>query len=225
MTNNQSAKTFLYCAVTYTALIFGLWTIYVLTLYPAVTGETNLPLRIFLNEFVRVLIFVAPVFLFLKFVIGEKPISFLKLDANIKTGVLYGVIAGIGYAALVIARIILTTASFSLKSVPLEAWFTAITVATIIEEIAFRGFLLQTFERVMNFWTANVLTAILFVAVHFPGWIILGNAPLLPNKLMAMAEIFFLGLLLGFLFKRTQCLWACVILHATNNLLSTILFG
>ena len=218
-------KSALFCAVVYIALVFGLWTIYVSTLYPLVVGVTNLPSRIFLNEFIRAIIFVAPVFLFLKFVIGEKPISFLKLDANIKTGVLWGVIAGICYAALVIARIILTGGNFNPRHVPLEAWFTAVTAATLIEEIAFRGFLLQLFERVMNFWTANVLTAFLFVAIHFPGWIILDIAPLLPNKLMAMAEIFFLGLLLGFLFKRAQSLWACVVLHATNNLLATILFG
>lgn len=216
---------FLLCAVVYIALIFGLWTVYVSTVYPSVAVVGNLPARIFLNEFIRICIFVAPVFLLLKFVIGEKPISFLKLDKNIRSGILWGIAASIVYAMLVLARILLANGDINPKPVPLEAWFTALTVATLIEEIAFRGFLLQAFDRFMNFWIANLLTAILFVAIHFPGWIIIGKAPLLPDKMMAMAEILFLGLLLGFLFKRAQSLWACVILHATNNLLSTILFG
>ncbi|HEX8263825.1 MAG TPA: CPBP family intramembrane glutamic endopeptidase [Pyrinomonadaceae bacterium] len=216
---------FLFCAIVYLALIFGLWTVYVSTVYPSVISIGNLPARIFLNEFIRICIFVAPVFLLLTFVIGEKPISFLKLDKNIRSGILCGVVASIGYTMLVLARIILANGGSNPKLVPLEAWFTALTVATLIEEIAFRGFLLQAFERFMNFWIANLLTATLFVAIHFPGWIIIGKAPLLPDKMVAMAEILFLGLLLGFLFKRAQSLWACVILHSTNNLLSTILFG
>lgn len=223
--SRRSVETFLFCAIAYLWLIFGLWTIYVSTLYPFVIGIIYTPARIFLNEFVRALIFVAPVFLFLKFVIGVKPIYFLKLDANVKSGILWGVAAGTGFAALVIGRISLTSGTINPKPVPLESWFTAISAATVIEEIAFRGFLLAAFERAMKFWAANILTALLFVAVHFPGWIILTNAPLLPDKLMAMAEILFLGLLLGFLFKRSQSLWACIILHATNNLLSIVLFG
>lgn len=219
------AQAFLFCAIACLAMIFGFWTVYVSTLYPSIEVIANVPLRIFLNEFIRACIFVAPVFLFLKHIIGEKPISFLKLDTNIKTGILWGVIAGISYAALVLIRILLTVGIINPKPVPIEAWFTAITVATIIEEISFRGFLLQAFERVTNFWAANSLAAIFFVAIHFPGWIILGDSPILPDKIMPIAEILFLGFLLGYLFKRTQSLWACVILHATNNLLSIILFG
>ena len=219
------AKTALFCAVVYIALVFGLWTIYVSTLYSSVAGVNNIPARIFLNEVIRALIFVAPVLPSLKFVIGEKPISYLKLDTTIKIGVLRGIVASIAYAALVFARALLTTGVVTPKTVPVEAWFTALTVSTLIEEIAFRGFLLQMFERAMKFWAANVLTALLFVAIHTPGWIILGDAPLLPGKIIVMSEIFFLGLLLGYLFERAGSLWSCVILHAANNLLATILFG
>lgn len=220
-----SQRIFLSCAVVYLVLIFGLWTVYVSTVYSSIAAIANLPARTFLNEFFRTCIFVAPVFLLLKLFIGEKPISFLKLETNIKSGILLGVTAGVFYAMLVLARILLTNGDINLQPVPNQAWFTALTTATLIEEIAFRGFLLQSFERVANFWAANFLTAILFVAIHFPGWIIVGNARLIPDKMTAMTDILFLGLVLGFLFKRSQSLWACVILHATNNLLSITLFG
>lgn len=219
------AKVFLFCAGAYVCLVFGAWTAYLLTLYPVVSGVGNMPARILLNESIRVLIFVAPVFLFLKYAIGVKPISFLKLDANVKTGILWGIAAGAGYALLVLGRILAVNGSFNPKPVPAEAWFTALTVATLIEEIAFRGFLQQTLERATNLRAALFSTAIIFVAVHFPGWIIIADAALLPDKMTAMAEIFFLGLLLGWLFKKTQSLLAGVILHAANNLLSTVFFG
>ena len=216
----------LLCAVVYSAQIFGLWTIYVTTLYLSVAGVNNIPARIFLNEVIRALIFVAPIFILLKFVIGEKPISYLKLDTNIKIGVLWGIVASVGYAALVFARTLLTTSAGAVnpKTVPTEARFTALTAATLTEEIAFRGFLLQTFLSAMKFRAANSLTALLFVAIHISGWFILGDAPLLPGKIIVMPKILFLGLLLGYLFERANSLWACVILHDANNLLATILF-
>jgi uncharacterized protein len=218
-------KIFLFCAAIYICLIFGAWTIYVATIYPIVEGIANTAARIFLNEFIRSLIFVLPVFLLLNRFLGEKPIRFLKLDSNILKGFFLGIAAALIYAVLVVGRFYFVNGGFAPKSVPLTAWFTAIGVATIIEEIAFRGFLLQILLRFTNFWAANLLTALLFVSIHFPGWIIIGQTALFPDKTVAMAEILFLGLLLGYLFKRTESLVACIILHAANNLLSVIIFG
>ncbi|MDQ3800390.1 MAG: CPBP family intramembrane metalloprotease [Acidobacteriota bacterium] len=213
-------------ALFYLALIFGLWTVYVATVYPFVESRPDAATRVILNESIRFGIFVLPVWIYLKFIARENAFRYLKLSENVARGIFWGVFAGIAYAALVLAR-----ASFFLegginfKRVPLEAWLTAITIAVFIEEIAFRGFLLRQFERVASFWAANALTAFLFVAIHFPGWILLGDSPLVPGRLIAMAEILFLGLLLGYVFKRSQSLWSCIIVHAVNNLLSTALFG
>lgn len=179
-----------------------------------------------INELVRFCVFVAPVLLYLKFIACQEPFRYLKLNTYVSRGVLWGIIVGIIYAALVLARASLFLPSgVVFKSVPLEAWLTSLTVAILIEEIAFRGFLLQQFERVVNFWTANLLTACLFVAIHFPGWFISSGATLFSGKLIAMADILLLGLLLGYLFKRTGSLWSCFILHAANNLAAIILFG
>ncbi len=51
------------------------------------------------------------------------------------------------------------------------------------------------------------------------------GSTLVPEKLFAMANILFLGLLLGYLLKSTGSLWSCFILHAINNLAAIILFG
>jgi membrane protease YdiL (CAAX protease family) len=39
------------------------------------------------------------------------------------------------------------------------------------EEIPFRGYILQKLAIRMNFWLANMLTSLLFVGVHLPGWL------------------------------------------------------
>jgi hypothetical protein len=215
-------------ALFYIALIFGLWTVYVATVYPFVESRPDVAARVLLNESIRFGIFVLPIWIYLKFIARENPFRYLKLSENVARGIFWGVGVGIIYAALVLARaaFFLEGGAVNFRRVPLEAWLTAITIAVFIEEMAFRGFLLRQFEGAANFWTANALTACLFVAVHFPGWILLSDSPLLaPVRLIAMAEILFLGLLLGYVFKRSGSLWSCIIVHAANNLLSTALFG
>ena len=225
MLKSFSDETALKSALIYTALIFSMWSIYVAFLYSSVESNPNVATRILLNEFVRFCIFVAPILLYLKFVARQEPFRYLRLNTNVSRGVLCGVVVGVIYAALSFARALLVLQDgVAFKPVSFVAWFTSLTVSTLIEEIAFRGFLLQQLERALNFWTANVLTACLFVAIHFPGWLLSGST-LVPEKLFAMANILFLGLLLGYLLKRTGSLWSCFILHAINNLAAIILFG
>ena len=71
----------------------------------------------------------------------------------------------------------------------------------------------------MNFWVANLLTSLLFVGVHLPGWLSLHlfNWPL--------ATIFFaFSFAMGVLFKMTRSLWSCIISHDANNFVSFVLF-
>jgi membrane protease YdiL (CAAX protease family) len=41
----------------------------------------------------------------------------------------------------------------------------------LFEEIPFRGFILQQFAERMNFWLANLLTSVVFLGMHLPGWL------------------------------------------------------
>src|SRR5262249_22695387 len=48
----------------------------------------------------------------------------------------------------------------------------AVIVAPLVEEIAMRGFFLRALERSgRSFWNANILTTVLFAAMHVPGWL------------------------------------------------------
>src|SRR4051794_23741321 len=48
-------------------------------------------------------------------------------------------------------------------------------IACLAEEVLFRGFLLRKAWALMGFWPANVLTARLFAAIHWPGWLASGG--------------------------------------------------
>jgi len=192
--------------------------------YPVFKNNLTFPALTTVNEVVRVLIFAGTTLLFLLLVTNEKPLLSLGLTTNARKGLAWGAATGLIYASLIVGRTVFFGAeNFSFKSVSIADLLTTITVSPFIEEIAFRGFLLQKFQKVINFSAANVVTSLLFLAIHFPRWISRGGANLLPDKGAAMVEIFILGLLLGFLFKRTNSLWACFLLHAANNLAAVII--
>ncbi len=202
----------------FTTIIFGLWTFYVVFCYPTLKNNLTLPPLTAFNEAIRVLIFAGTTVSFLLLVFtNEKPLPFLRLTTNARKGLIWGAAAGLFYASLIVGRAAFFGAeNFSPKSVSITDWLTTITVSPFIEEVAFRGFLLQKFEEAIKFSAANVVTALLFVAIHFPRWITRDGANLFPEKGAAMAGIFILGLLLGFLFKRTNSL--CGLAHVWRAL-------
>lgn len=205
----------------YTLFIFALWSIYVAKGYGRVEqlGPIASPLA---NELVRALIFALPAVVLLRAAGVSSIPAYLELRSNAKQGVLWGALAG---CALFAANAGLAIASqgFHPRPVPTVAFFTSLSVATFIEEMAFRGFLLQQLSALTRFSAANVGSAFLFAAIHIPGWLLVDGAAIYPDKIVPLASIFALGLILGLLFRRTGSLWTCVLVHASNNLASIIL--
>jgi membrane protease YdiL (CAAX protease family) len=74
-------------------------------------------------------------------------------------------------------------------------------LSPFVEEVVFRGLVLQRAGEYMGFWKANALSAGLFVGVHVPGWIF-SRGPL-PGIVSSAAFVLVLALVLGYLPKRT----------------------
>ena len=72
-------------------------------------------------------------------------------------------------------------------------------INAFMEELLFRGAL----QNSIGF----LLTAVLFTAVHVSYY----------KKPLLLAEVFVLGLFIGFLFEMTQSLWICTIVHTFYN--------
>ena len=79
-------------------------------------------------------------------------------------------------------------------------------LAPISEELLFRGVLLQGLLRNYRPWVGIGQTALLFGIVHF-------------NPAQSL-NAFFIGLLLGWLYYRTQSLLVCIVVHILHNSLS-----
>jgi uncharacterized protein len=109
--------------------------------------------------------------------------------------------------------------------VPVTALFTSLSTATLIEEVAFRGYLLQRLSGRAGFWGASAISAALFAAIHLPGWLLVGGLAVDVGLLRPLGEIFALGLALGYLLRRTGSLWASIVLHAAHNLASIVFYG
>ena len=86
--------------------------------------------------------------------------------------------------------------------------FFGIIIAPIIEEIMFRGFLQPALKNSFGGRYAIAASASLFAAVHM--------------DMFAFLQIFILGMLLGYLYEKTQTLAASVIVHILHNSLTLV---
>lgn len=77
------------------------------------------------------------------------------------------------------------------------------------EEVAFRGYLLNCFPAGYRFWTRNIISALLFSALHLvnPSY----------TALIAFPSAFILGLYLGYLYKITGAIWASIGFYISFN--------
>ena len=80
------------------------------------------------------------------------------------------------------------------------------------------GFYLTCLESIgYPFWKANVLSTLLFCAMHVPGWIFGGRFPSPAAIAAALLPIAGLSLVFGWTKKRSGSLYASVTAHAINN--------
>ena len=88
-----------------------------------------------------------------------------------------------------------------------------------IEEIPYRGFMLQKFAERLDFWLATLITSLLFVAVHVPGWLALRVL-----RADVAVTIFVFAIVMSLAFRYSKSLWAPIIAHSANDFLSFVIF-
>lgn len=86
--------------------------------------------------------------------------------------------------------------------------FFGVILAPVMEEILFRGFLQSALRNSFGDRYAVAISAFLFAGVHM--------------DVFAFLQIFILGLLLGYLYEKTQTLAASIFVHITHNSLTLI---
>ncbi|HYW73205.1 MAG TPA: type II CAAX endopeptidase family protein [Pyrinomonadaceae bacterium] len=179
-------------------------------------GERSL-LYALINVSLRLLVWVLPVFLYLKYIDGVNPIDYLKLSQNWKRGLIVGL-------ALSLLNLLGSMIRFGWPQLTPHTltWNSVISTSILIgfiEEIPYRGFMLQKFTEYWGFWIAALLSSLLFLSMHLPGWISLhlfrfGNA----------ITVFAFGLVMAIVLRYTKSLWAPIITHSTNDFIALVLF-
>jgi len=202
----------------YLVLFSAIWTAYVLLVYRHVQalGEGGF-LNVAAGFAVRLIVWVAPVFLMFGAVDRGAPLRALGLVDHWKRGL----VAGIALSGVLLAASWLRFGSPHDASSHLS-WSSVLgpSLATgFFEEIPFRGFILQQFCTRMNFWPANGLTSLIFAGFHLPGWLMLDlfSWPLALN-------IFAISFALGLVLRYSRSLWGCIISHDANNFISFVLY-
>src|SRR5699024_7051377 len=119
---------------------------------------------------IKILIWVVPVFLFVSLIEKENAVTYLGLRRNVKVGLKWAAwvsLALVIYFILQSLFILQNDANFDLG---LDKWVNTIILVGFIEEVVFRGFILRKLMDQFQFWKANLITALLFLSIHFPIW-------------------------------------------------------
>jgi len=196
---------------------FWMW-VYVFEIYPWLKslGETTLRYAL-TNITVRLLVWVLPVLLYLRYLDRVDPIEYLKLRKNWRRGIFVGLV-------LSILNLLGSALRFGMPHPSLQSvtWNSIIGTSILIgfvEEIPYRGFMLQKFEERFGYWIANLLTSILFLAIHIPGWI---SLHMLHTE--NVISVFIFGAVMGLILKYGRSLWGPIVTHSLNDCIAFVIF-
>lgn len=176
---------------------------------------------------IKLLVWVLPVFLYLKLYERRRPLHYLKLSTRPKPeGLALAALASVLFFAGVVVFERFASgrnleALYGASPSAIALALLSVSVSPLLEEIMFRGFVLgELWERV-GFLRADLLASALFVLAHWPYWL---RANGLSTVMLATSlSVFILSVFLGCVLRLTNSLWPCVAVHVCNNFLSGFL--
>lgn len=204
----------------YLAFFYLAWTfVWVYGVYPwanRTIGDETLVYAL-INIIFRFSIWVLPVFGYLRYVDRVDVLEYLQLKRHWRRGVVVGLTLSVINFVGTMARIgppVWNSAHVTWNSIV----GTSILIG-VFEETPFRGFVLQKLQERFDFVTSVVISSVLFVGAHVPGWIMLGSL-----TVSRTVYIFAFGSVMAIVLRYSQSLWAPIIAHSLNDGLSNVLF-
>lgn len=189
-------------------------------LSPYVARPLGEPVGSFVEPVWKIGTWMVLTFLYIRFIVGARPLAYLHLTGNILRGIVWGLIASLGIFVLFFLPQLLRGVTPHL-SLSFDDWLNSVILVGVLEEIPFRGLILQQLERWMSFLNAALLTSLLFVSIHVPLWIATGVHPF-PNMVVGAVTVFILSYVYCYVFKLSGSLWGSIIAHSAYNLLALL---
>lgn len=101
-------------------------------------------------------------------------------------------------------------------------------VVGFVEEMVYRGWGMNAFSTHMSSSKANLLSSLYFVVLHFPSYFIhwyLDGTFAVSTMLTQAVYVFVLGLVFGWVFKKSQSIWPPMLIHFWSDFASVLFIG
>jgi membrane protease YdiL (CAAX protease family) len=171
-------------------------------------------------QLIKVILWVMPVCLYIKFIDKANIPRALKLgNTRGKWGSILAWLAAFTIVMLGSASI----QAGVMPHAPTAGWLVLILtniVTPVSEEIMFRGFILNKLMDRTRFWRANLISSILFVAIHIPYWWYARGINW--GVVYDLGGVMVLSLILGYFFKKFDSLIPPILAHMINNMITSL---
>lgn len=168
-----------------------------------------------LGFLIYLLIFILPIFLYIKFKEKINPLVALKLTNRPMKNISKGILICFVYISLLVVKNVVT--GWMPINMNIGVMWISVLLVGFFEEVPFRGFLLQKLMKRLNFVQANIITTFLFVLIHMPQWIFSGA-----DIFKATFTVSIVSLVLGYLYKEYDTLWIPIVCHSVFNMTTWI---
>jgi membrane protease YdiL (CAAX protease family) len=206
--------------VSYLLCFYLVWTVaWVYGVYPWATrtlGSATLAYAV-VSIICRLLIWIVPVFTYLRYVDRVDAWDYLQLRHNWRRGVTIGLVLSLLNFLGMMAR--MGYPDWSHANITWNSMIGTSILVGVFEEIPFRGFILQKLQERFSFSTSVALSSLLFVGAHVPGWIMLGML-----TASRAVYIFAFGVIMSIVLRYARSLWAPIVAHSLNDGLSNVIF-
>lgn len=200
----------------YIVFVCGIDNLYNLFIDPHI-DPNNIALT-FVNPLFKLLCWLLPTFLYIRYIEQANPLTYLKLTMNIRKGLFWGCLIGCLLVPGMLYHHLVMGAVWHMPN--FGEWVNVVLLVGFMEEIPFRGFVFQQLQSYLGFWWGAILSSLIFLELHFVYWYTIGE-PLM-YFVNGGAYIFIFAVVACTLLKRTGSLWSSIVFHALNDLISLL---
>lgn len=200
----KTAKTVATTTSAMAVVQIGLWALLLLTL----------PYSSWLSLVLKVVLFGVPAYPLSRFVSAVDTRRSLLLERAPSAAWI-----GLSAAVLVLYALFVDRGQAGLHALSVFFVVSAVVISPLVEEIVFRGVVLQGLTRQLPFVFGNLLTSLLFLLYHIPAWTARNQS----ISLLGCLWMVVVSLWLGYSLRRSRSLWTCIIIHAVHNLVLAVL--
>jgi uncharacterized protein len=206
--------------------LFAIWSVRATFLYAIDASIRPDALRTVYSVSVKLILWVLPAFGYVYWVRHASPFRYLGISVMppARKWLKYLVVIGLFLSAQIAFQSIVGENAPSLAGISITlSGILSFVVSPFLEELLFRGLLLQELAALLPRWGANLLTSLLFAGIHLPFW--LSHGGMSGALLATTAGVFIFSLLAGWLYLDSSSIWPPTVAHIANNWVAALLIG